>query len=420
MTANLKAVLNEAKKLATPSKAEDVKVNFVVKDVIARITKELTKQKLDAKVVVGGSVAKGTWLPGISDIDFFLVFDYDDFSDRSSEISNFAEKVLKKVFRNLQRLHGSRDYFAVRHENYSLEFVPVLDISNGQQARNITDYSPLHVRYVAKNTKIKDDVRLAKQFMKAAGVYGAESYVNGFSGHVIEILSIHYGGFTQLLKHALEWGGKEFIDAERHYRNKDEAFKSINKSKLIGPLVVIDPIESDRNAAAALSFEKLKTFKLSAKKFLVNPSLEFFREKIVTLKNLEAGKKGRVMIVFEVKTPKGKQDIIGAKMRGLFEKLQKNFADEEFTIVEKGWLFSSVTRFWFYFGNKPLAIKKLHFGPPINLAKEHIAKFKKVWKSHKISIKNKKYVVELKRKYTRPQEFAKALAKEYKLKLICG
>jgi tRNA nucleotidyltransferase (CCA-adding enzyme) len=419
MTTGVKAVLDEAKKLAIPSKAEEVKVSSIVKEIIAKITQEITKQKLNAKVVVGGSVAKGTWLPGISDIDFFMVFDYDDFSDRSAEISNFAEKVLKKVLRNLQRLHGSRDYFAAKHENYNLEVVPVLDVSNGQQARNITDYSPLHVKYVAKNIKIRDDVRLAKQFMKAAGVYGAESYVNGFSGHVIEILSIHYGGFVQLLKHALEWGGKEFIDAERHYKNKDEAFKSINKSKLIGPLVVIDPIESDRNAAAALSFEKLKTFKGCVKKFLASPSLEFFREKIVTLKNLETRKKGRILIVLEVKTPKGKQDIIGAKMRGLFEKLQKNFTSEEFTVMEKGWLFNSVTRFWFYFGNKPLSPKKLHFGPPINLAKEHIAKFKKVWKSHKISIKNKKYVVELKRKYVKPQEFAKTLAKEYKLNLIC-
>jgi tRNA nucleotidyltransferase (CCA-adding enzyme) len=150
MTAGTRAVLEEAKKLATPSKAEEAKVNSAVKDVISKITKELTKQNLKAKVVVGGSVAKGTWLPGISDIDFFLVFDYDDFSDRSAEISNFAEKVLKKVLRNLQRLHGSRDYFAVKHENYNLEVVPVLDISNGQQARNITDYSPLHVKYVAK------------------------------------------------------------------------------------------------------------------------------------------------------------------------------------------------------------------------------------------------------------------------------
>jgi hypothetical protein len=52
------------------------------------------------------------------------------------------------------------------------------------------------------------------------------------------------------------------------------------------------------------------------------------------------------------------------------------------------------------------------------LAKEHINGFKKAWKGHKISIKNKRYVVELKRKFTNPKDFAKQLAKEFKLKPI--
>jgi hypothetical protein len=60
----------------------------------------------------------------------------------------------------------------------------------------------------------------------------------------------------------------------------------------------------------------------------------------------------------------------------------------------------------------------LHPGPPANLAKEHILGFKKAWKGHKVTVKNKRYVVELKRKYLKPADLAKILAKEFKLKLI--
>jgi hypothetical protein len=98
--------------------------------------------------------------------------------------------------------------------------------------------------------------------------------------------------------------------------------------------------------------------------------------------------------------------------------LQKSFLENDFKILELGWHFTTTTRFWFYFDKKPLSAKKLHFGPPVKLAKEHIIGFKKAWKSHKISIRDKRYVVELKRKFTNPKDFAKRLAKEFKLKLI--
>jgi hypothetical protein len=74
--------------------------------------------------------------------------------------------------------------------------------------------------------------------------------------------------------------------------------------------------------------------------------------------------------------------------------------------------------FWFYFDSKQLSAKRLHLGSPIKLAKEHILGFKKAWKGHKITVKNKRYVVELKRKYLKPKDLAKMLAKEFKLKLI--
>jgi tRNA nucleotidyltransferase (CCA-adding enzyme) len=327
----LKEVLTEARKLAIPTKAEQAKVTVLVREIIQKVSSEVKKQKLAAKIIVGGSVAKGTWLPGISDIDFFIIFNYEQFSDRSTEISDFAEKVLLKTFPKLHRLRGSRDYFSTSHKGYNFEFVPVLDItqthttslrnrkigdfsiSREQQARNITDFSPLHIQYVAKNAKIKDDVRLVKQFMKAAGVYGAESYIAGFSGHVADLLVAYCGTFERFVKNVASWQGKVIIDLSKKYKNKKEILQLLNPSKKTGPLILIDPVEPERNAAAALGKEKFDLLKKSCKAFLKKPSIEFFKEKHITVESLIARKGKRKLVIFEAIPPKDKPDVAGAK-----------------------------------------------------------------------------------------------------------
>ena len=45
----------------------------------------------------------------------------------------------------------------------------------------------------------------------------------------------------------------------------------LNKSKQQGPLIVIDPVQKDRNAAAALNHEKFEIIKKTAKQFLKKP-----------------------------------------------------------------------------------------------------------------------------------------------------
>jgi tRNA nucleotidyltransferase (CCA-adding enzyme) len=416
----LASALKEAKKLAVPTADERMRVNSLVKEVISKVSKEIARQKMPAKIVVGGSVAKGTWLPGVSDMDFFILFNYDKFSDKSAELSNISEKVLRKVFRGVQRLGGSRDYFSANYKGYSLEFVPVLDISGNQEARNITDFSPLHVSWVVKKARSKDDIRLAKQFMKSCRVYGAESYISGFSGHVVDILVAHYGSFEKLLKAAAKWNKKEFLDPAKHYKNSQEAMESVAQSKIIGPLFIVDPIEKGRNAAAALGKEKYDIFRAMAKKFLSKSSIEFFHEKFISVESLRKKVGNRSLIVFEVDTPKGKPDIIGARMKHVFEQLEKRFMSEDFQILEKGWEFNHKTMFWFYCDSKSLGKTKIHLGPPVKLANEHIMGFKKAWKGHKIVKKKGRYAVELGRKFVKPEELAKALAKEFKLTLAYG
>src|SRR3989344_5865150 len=107
----------------------------------------------------------------------------------------------KIVPKNAVRIHGSRDYFVVKeNNNFEFEIIPTLKIKKPSEAKNIIDLSYFHVNYVRnklKNKKLADEIKLAKAFIHYSDCYGAESYINGFSGYAVELLVIYYGSFTK-------------------------------------------------------------------------------------------------------------------------------------------------------------------------------------------------------------------------------
>ncbi|MEM4713932.1 MAG: CCA tRNA nucleotidyltransferase [Candidatus Nanoarchaeia archaeon] len=412
---SLAKILRSAKKICIPSKRETKKIQKLVKEIKNKFDKkELLNKKI--KIALGGSVAKGTWLPKLSDIDFFVKFDYEVYAQRSAEISELANKILKKIW-NTTKLKGSRDYFLVKYKGLELEFVPVLEIKKAEEAKNLTDFSPLHVEFVKKHSsKIKNEIRLLKQFMKSNNVYGAESYIGGFSGHVADLLIIYYGSFEKVLRAAAKWPDQVVIDLSNQYKSKEEIFKTLDQNKLQSPLILIDPIDKNRNAAAALSYEKFNKFRDSAKEFIEKPSLKFFKIKKFAFSDLKKLAKSRPLIIFSCKKPLGKEDVVGAKLKKLFEILRSNFEKEDFKIVEANWQINSKILFWYIFENEVLPKEKKHIGPPLNIKSEHIESFKRKWK--KTLVENNRLVVLLKRKYIKPEDLAKELAKRYGLKLI--
>src|SRR3989344_2754214 len=152
----LKRVLETIK----PSKEEISKMRTLSKEVIDNI-----KIK-DAVVVLGGSAAKDTWLKESHDVDLFVKFNYKKYNDK--DISNLLENALKKKFK-IKKLHGSRNYFQIKKNNLVFEIVPILDIRKAVEAKNITDISPLHAKWV-KKFRVEDEIRLTKAFAKAQNV----------------------------------------------------------------------------------------------------------------------------------------------------------------------------------------------------------------------------------------------------------
>ena len=393
----LKQVLEEIK----PEK-EDVKE---VEEFLKKLNSELKKHKIKANATAGGSYAKDTWLKGDYDVDVFVKF---DLKYKNEDLSKMLAKALKRFKPEL--VHGSRDYFWVKNK-IRFEIVPVLNIKKAEQAQNVTDFSPWHVKWVnTKGKKYKDDIRLAKKFCKAQGVYGAESYIHGFSGHVVDILVIYHKGFVPLLKAAVKWKPKQIIDYSGKIGKK--AMMILNKSKTTGPLIVIDPVQPDRNAAAAVNQKMFDKFVEAAKKFLKKPSKDFFQAKEIDWEYYK--KKGKVVLI-EVNVPKGKEDPVGAKLLKAYLFIKKKLKDFE-PIPEGGWSWNKEKKkaiFGYILKKKKLPETYEREGPPIEM-REQVKRFKK--KHKKTKTKKKRIIAIIKHKKRTPEEVLKEVFKDKYLK----
>ncbi|MEM4263545.1 MAG: nucleotidyltransferase domain-containing protein [Candidatus Woesearchaeota archaeon] len=361
-------------------------------DFLKKLNKELKKNRIKAKATLGGSYAKDTWLKGDYDVDIFVKF---GLKYKGQDLSNLLEKALKPL--KPERLHGSRDYFWIRNK-MKFEIVPVLDIKKPGQAQNVTDFSPWHVKWVnSKGKKYKDDIRLVKRFMKAQGCYGAESYIQGFSGHVVDILVIYYKGFLPLLKAAAKWKPKVIVDYYGKVGKKAEMI--LNKSKIQGPLIVIDPVQPDRNAAAAVSQKMFDKFTEAAKKFLKNPSEKFFEYKEIDWKKLS--KKGK-LIILDVEVPEGKEDPVGAKLMKAYEYIKKKLDDFKpgpETIIK--WDKQRKAMFGYLLKQEKLPEEFEWPGPPAEM-KEAAELFKK--KHKKTFLKKGRIYAKVRYEYRTPEE----------------
>ncbi len=343
-------------------------------------------------VILGGSIARGTHLSNY-DCDIFVMFPKD-----ALNISDQLEKILTPL--QPERVHGSRDYFHIHINNILFEIIPVLKITNANEAKNVTDASPLHVEWIKKNIKGKeDDVKLLKLFLKSKNLYGAESYIQGFSGYVCEILTIHYGGFLPLLKAASKWKETQIIDTEKYYKSSQEVLFSLNKSKQVSPLIVIDPVQKERNAAAALNGENYqKLIEVSKKKLTEQDfKVKLFSQKALTEK---AGKNS--LLFFEIIPLHGKEDVMGAKMIKVFDYLSQQLLYFGFSINEKEWQWEGQAYFYFIVSPRKQKETEQRQGPRKEDEPNNIQAFLK--KYPQATLKKSRYSAEVKRIYRTPQQ----------------
>ena len=153
-----------------------------------------------------------------------------------------------------------------------VNIVPCFKVKVGKWI-SATDRTPFHTDYIKSylDDNLVKEVRLLKRFMKGINVYGAEIKVGGFSGYLCELLVLNYGSFLNVLSSVSNWKKRTIIDYEGHYKGNNKI-----KEKFVEPLIIVDPVDKERNVAAAVRKERYNDFVAASRAFLKSPHLNFF------------------------------------------------------------------------------------------------------------------------------------------------
>ena len=290
-------ILDDVLSLCKPSENElDILLN-IDKNIKKEIKKEFSSFIVD--VITGGSFAKGTNLKLNTDIDIFILIDQ---KIGEKEFEKLALDIGFKALKN----HRPRTRYAehpyvegfVKIDNdkndldkfIRINLVPCYDVQKGMW-KSAADRSRFHVEYMKKmlDEKQKDDVRLLKMFLKSIRVYGAEISTSGFSGYVSEVMVLKYGDFKNVINYFANLT-KENSIIRINQENEDQE----TSDKFKTPIVILDPIDNNRNLGAAISTESLAKFIQSSRSFIKNPSVDYFRVSSSSnnknIKNNEYGK----------------------------------------------------------------------------------------------------------------------------------
>ncbi len=313
-----------------PTKDEIVHENANIKVLLKQLKRSVPK---NAEVVLTGSIAKNTFLRMHRDIDVFILF---PLTIRKEKFEQLIKKIVLRAFSSAkyELKYTEHPYLRLYLKDRRIDVVPAYKIKSIEQRKSAVDRSILHTEFILKKLKKKqiDDVLLLKKFFQSNEVYGAEIEIEGFSGYLCELLIIYYKNFMNALRQISKWEKPIFIDIQKHYTKKSEIENVIKRFN--AQLVVVDPIDKDRNVAAAVSKETLNKSILIANRFLQKPSLAFFfatkktfDEKIISMK-----KRNGVIYILKARKPNVVNDILWGQIKKLSRSITNYLKEKEFVV----------------------------------------------------------------------------------------
>ena len=314
-----------------------------LKSIEKKIKDEIYSYKIPqiVEVKTGGSFAKDTNLKKDMDIDIFILI------DKETNEHEFEKIALDVGFKCLKEYHPITRYSEHPYvegfvflnnnnkEHVKINVVPCYSVEKGAW-KSPADRSQYHTEYMKKMLKSeqKNQIRILKAFLKGIGIYGAELSIAGLSGYVTEVLVLKYGNFKNVIKNIAMIKKKGEVIAIDNISNNNipEKFQS--------PIIIIDPIDSNRNLGTAISSESLSRFIFGARAFLKNPSLEFFginRKKDVSNFNRNLQNVSQLLpyiLVLEFKYKKRSSDIIWGQLKKLTRSLVQRLNEKEFVVLK--------------------------------------------------------------------------------------
>jgi len=251
----ISAVIREAKKMVLPSTSEEARMGSIARVLLSRTRRAARRFPETRGVLMGGSFAKGTWLPRHVDLDVFVKIDPAVTDDQFERIGLEIGAIATRGY-PAGKKYAQHPYTEAKIEGARVNVVPCFAVEKGEW-KSAADRSPFHVKLVERlpNEK-KNEVRLLKLFMNGVGVYGAEIQRQGFSGYVAEVLVMKLGDFESVL----DWFSK---------------YVPPSNARIFS---LPDPVDEGRDLGIAVSAESLGRMVLASREFLKRPRLPFFRK----------------------------------------------------------------------------------------------------------------------------------------------
>ena len=261
----MKEIISKVRKSVIPTKSLEISKKEIADLAFKLVEEQIKKIPEVISLEFGGSFAKGTWLSKDADVDIFIKFKKETSDAKFIEISQkIGFSSMKK--HNPYVRYSEHPYVEAKIKNTKINVVPCFDVKLGNW-KSAADRSPFHTIHMKNSLtqKMRDEVRLLKTFLQSTGIYGAEMARQGFSGYVSEVLILNFGSFENVLKSIAKVKENQIIG------------KTTKKFETL--IVIVDPIDNNRNLAAAISEENIGKFILNCRAFQNKPTLNFFKPK---------------------------------------------------------------------------------------------------------------------------------------------
>lgn len=354
-----RSVLTEVK----PSERDHEEITAFMVKLKVSLAEALRKGGVDADVEVHGSVARDTWLVGQRDIDTFIVLRH---GTGRKDLLRVNEVVKDYAGKGWVEAYAEHPYVKKMMEGFEVEFIPCFRAEAGRGFMSATDRTPLHTSYLLPRltSQLRDDVRVLKALMRGIGVYGAEIKVGGFSGYLCELLIVAHGSFEALIESAANWDEHPVIQLEKG-----------TAPKIKEPLVVIDPVDPNRNVASAVTETALWTFVAAARALVEKPAEKFFKKPTRTSSGLKGKLEGRgsdlLFVVIRDEEPPVPDTLWGQLYR-TEKALGRALGERGFKVFRSGSWSDEASRHIFVYELESIALPPLikKVGPPVRLQKD--------------------------------------------------
>lgn len=382
-----------------------------IDELYGRISSYIEREH-DLEVHFAGSASRKTCMKGDKDLDIFVLFPEDTSRKELEEKGiNIGKDVFNKFEGEYHVEYAEHPYTKGHIEGKEVEIVPCYDVP-ADRIKSSVDRTPHHSKWSKNNLdeEQRKDVVVLKKFLTAKGLYGSSLKVRGFSGYLCEILIREYGGFEELLEKASEWPEKRIIDPENHH--EDQLPQKLKNKFSEDNLVVIDPVDPERNVAAVMSRENYARFICESISFLDNLGMQHFEKTKNDYTQLQIKNEldwRRHFMVIQFNSVDQVDDIVYPQIRKTVRRLEQLLDKEGFTVYSSGFHVGDEIRIYLETEGSLPDINMIK-GPKLFHGKDHVRQFRQ--KYDNTFVEEDRLVAKTEREYSRPKEVIQDLPDE--------